>query len=35
MRDLAAAASKAVGEGRAPNREEIGRIASKYDFHPV
>jgi mannose-6-phosphate isomerase-like protein (cupin superfamily) len=31
MRDLAAAAS----EGRAPTREEIGRIASKYDFRPV
>ncbi len=28
MRDLAAAAS----EGRAPTPEEIGRIASKYDF---
>jgi mannose-6-phosphate isomerase-like protein (cupin superfamily) len=31
MRDLAAAAS----EGRTPTPEEIGRIASKYDFRPV
>jgi mannose-6-phosphate isomerase-like protein (cupin superfamily) len=31
MRDLAAAAS----EGRPPTPEEIGRIASKYDFRAV
>lgn len=31
MRDLAAASS----EGRAPTSEEIGRIASKYDFRAV
>ena len=31
MRELAAAAN----EGRAPTPEEIGRIASKYDFRPA
>jgi len=31
MRELAAAAS----EGRAPSPEEMGRIASNYDFRPI
>jgi mannose-6-phosphate isomerase-like protein (cupin superfamily) len=35
MRELAAAGAEAAAEGRQLTPEEIGKIASRYDFKPV
>jgi len=35
MRELAAAGAEAAAEGRQLSPEEIGKIASQYDFKPV